>query len=99
MIGNHRRVWLWLIALLAALLLSITFVTLASPTTLAQFTGTVAVGYGPLMPAEQARTLQGPQGKSAIEGLQLPDAPVGGTPAPPGTGSPANPVFLPQITR
>ena len=75
MTGNHRRVRLWLIALLAALLLSITVVTLASPTTLAQFTGTAAVGYDPLTPAEQARALQNLQRKGTIaQGLQLPDA-------------------------
>lgn len=75
MTGNHRRVRLWLIALLASLLLSITVLTLASPTTLAQFTGTAAVGYDPLTPAEQARALQSLQSKGAIaQGLQLPAA-------------------------
>jgi hypothetical protein len=74
-IGNHRRVRLWIIALLAALLLSITVVTLASPTTLAQFTGTAAVGYDPLTPAEQAGALQNLQRKGTIaQGVQLPDA-------------------------
>ena len=74
---NHRRVRLWLIVLLAALLLSITVVTLASPTALAQFTGTAAVGYDPLTPAEQVRALQNLQRKGTIaQGLQLPDMAV-----------------------
>ena len=74
MTGNHRRVRLWLIALLASLLLSITVLTLASPTTLAQFAGTAAVGYDPLTPAEQARALQSLQSKGAIaQNLVLPD--------------------------
>lgn len=75
MTGNHRQVRLWLIALLAALLLSMTVVTLASPTTLAQFTGAAGAGYDPLTPAEQARALQNLQAKGALaQGLQLPDA-------------------------
>ena len=74
MTGNYRKARLWLIALLAAVLLSGTAITLASPSTLAQFTGTTATGYDPLTPAEQARALQALQGAGTVmQGLKLPD--------------------------
>ncbi len=73
MTGNYRKVRLWLIALLAALLLSGTAIMLASPATLAQFGGADTVGYDPLTPAEQARALQALEGAGAVvQGLQLP---------------------------
>jgi hypothetical protein len=74
MSGNYRKARLWLIALLAAILLSGTAITLASPTTLAQFTGPVPTGYDPLTPAEQAKALQALQGAgTVVQGLRLPD--------------------------
>lgn len=74
MTGNYRKARLWLIALLAAILLSGTAITLASPTTLAQFTGPVPTGYDPLTPAEQAKALQALQGAGTVmQGLRLPD--------------------------
>lgn len=74
MTGNYRKARLWLIALLAAVLLSGTAITLASPSTLTQFTGTTATGYDPLTPAEQARALQALQGAGTVmQGLKVPD--------------------------
>jgi hypothetical protein len=75
MTGNYRKARLWLIALLATALLSGTAKTMASPTTLAQFTGTTPTGYDPLTPAEQTRALQALQGAGrAMQGLTLPDS-------------------------
>ena len=91
MTANYRKARLWLIALLAALLLSGTAITLASPPTLAQIAGTTATGYDPLTPAEQSRALQALQGAGTVmQGLKVPDtaartgaAPAGGTAAAP----------------
>ncbi len=58
MIKNYRLARRWGIALLAALLLSGTAITLASPATLANLTGAGGSGYDPLNPGEQARVLQ-----------------------------------------
>lgn len=90
MTGNYHKARLWLIALSAAVLLSCTAITLASPSTLAQFTGTTATGYDPLTPAEQARALQALQGAGTVmQGLKLPD-----TAARTGSAAPAEEVLL-----
>ena len=87
MTGNYRKARLWLIALLAAVLLSGTAITMASPTTLSQFTGTTPTGYDPLTPAEQTRALQALQGAGTVmQGLKLPD-----TAARTGAAAPAAP--------
>jgi hypothetical protein len=58
MTKNFRLARRWMIALLAAVLLSGTAITLASPATLATLTGTGGSGYEPLTINEQNRALQ-----------------------------------------
>ena len=98
MTANYRKARLWLIALLGALLLSGTAITLASSTTLAQIAGSTSTGYDPLTPAEQARALQVLQGAGTVmQGLKVPDtaARTGAAPAAGGTSAaPAEEVLL-----
>jgi hypothetical protein len=73
MTKNFRLARRWSIALLAALLLSGTAITLASPATLATLTGAGGSGYEPLTIAEQNRALQVlKQTGSMPQALQLP---------------------------
>jgi hypothetical protein len=87
MTKNVRLARRWMIALLAAVLLSGTAITLAYPATLAGLTGTAGSGFDPLTPSEQMRALQALQRTgAAAQGLQLPSemalraVPMGTTP-------------------